>query len=237
MTTRLRPSELGTVLGVWAHPDDEAFLVTGLAGLVTDAGGIVACITATRGEAGTPDPDTWPPERLGRRRALELRASLAVVGVTDHEFLGWVDGTLHEVDDDDGVAAVAAAIERVAPATVITFGPDGMTGHTDHVAVSRWTTRAVAAAEPSPRLLYATGTPETRRRWMAVNDRTNAFDPDLPVQVTPEAELALQVRVTGDDLDRKVVALAAQSSQIGPLIQLLGEDALRDLVEIEAFRT
>ena len=57
-------TDLGTVLGVWAHPDDEAYLSGGLMAMARDAGSRVVCVTATRGELGTPDPQAWPPERL-----------------------------------------------------------------------------------------------------------------------------------------------------------------------------
>ncbi len=52
---------LGTVLGVCAHPDDEAYLSGGLMALARSAGSRVVCVTATRGEQGTTDPRTWPP--------------------------------------------------------------------------------------------------------------------------------------------------------------------------------
>ena len=48
--------ELGTILGIWAHPDDEAYLSGGLMALASAAGSRVVCVTATRGELGTPDP-------------------------------------------------------------------------------------------------------------------------------------------------------------------------------------
>ena len=67
VATRAQPAAevaagLGTVLGVWAHPDDEAYLAGGLMAAAVDAGARVVCVTATRGERGTPDV------RLGRRR-------------------------------------------------------------------------------------------------------------------------------------------------------------------------
>ena len=82
MTTRLSPgaavvrapddvASLGTILGVWAHPDDEAYLCGGLYALARDAGARVICVTATRGELGG-DPSAWPPERLAAQRTAEL---------------------------------------------------------------------------------------------------------------------------------------------------------------------
>jgi LmbE family N-acetylglucosaminyl deacetylase len=236
MQERLRTDQLGTVLGIWAHPDDEVFLSAGLMGRVADRGGRVACATATRGERGTSDPGTWPLERLGRRRAIEVRASLAAVGVTEHRFLGYVDGSLAEVPEREGTDRVAAVLDEVMPDTVVTFGPEGMTGHSDHVAVSRWTTAAVREVDRRIRVLYATTTERFCRRWASVNQRLEAFGDGLPLS-TPEDEIALELHLGGDELDRKLVALAAQSSQIGPLIAILGEDLFREWWATETFTT
>src|SRR3954463_15396505 len=64
-------TRLGNVLGIWAHPDDEAFLSAGLMAAVRDAGNRVVCVTATSGELGTDDPIRWPPHRLGAVRRHE----------------------------------------------------------------------------------------------------------------------------------------------------------------------
>ena len=61
-----------TLLGVWAHPDDEAYCSSGLMARVRDAGGRVVVVTATRGEQGTDDPVAWPPEVLGPLREQAL---------------------------------------------------------------------------------------------------------------------------------------------------------------------
>ena len=55
---------LGTVLTIWAHPDDETYLVGGMSAVLTDAGHRVVCVTATRGEAGvSSDPQQPATER------------------------------------------------------------------------------------------------------------------------------------------------------------------------------
>jgi LmbE family N-acetylglucosaminyl deacetylase len=234
MQPPIQLERLGTVLGVWAHPDDEAFLSAGLMARVTDRGGHVACVTATRGERGTTDPTAWPPARLGRRRALELRASLATVGVTDHRFLGYLDGTLSDVPHREGVERVTAVLDEVRPDTVVTFGPEGMTGHGDHIAVSRWTTRAVEEVARPIQLLHATTTAEFVQRWAPVNRRLDAFGEGLPL-ATPADVVALELRLDADELDRKLVALAAQSSQLGPLVATLDEDTIRRWWEVETF--
>ena len=61
-----------TLLGVWAHPDDETFVSSGLLLAARERGDRVVLVTATRGEHGTDDPARWPADRLGAHRAREL---------------------------------------------------------------------------------------------------------------------------------------------------------------------
>jgi LmbE family N-acetylglucosaminyl deacetylase len=58
--------DLGSLLGIWAHPDDEAYLSAGLMIRATEAGHRVVCVTATKGEAGfSADDERSAPERMG----------------------------------------------------------------------------------------------------------------------------------------------------------------------------
>ena len=130
---------LGTVLMVWAHPDDETYLVGGLSAALTDAGQRVVCVTATRGEAGGDAAD------LAEIRTAELDVALAMLGVDEHHWLDYPDGGCAVVDDARRRRGSGAVVDEVRPDTVVTFGPDGFTGHPDHQAVSRWVDLAVAS--------------------------------------------------------------------------------------------
>jgi LmbE family N-acetylglucosaminyl deacetylase len=225
----------GTVLGVWAHPDDEAFLMAGLAMRARAAGLRVVVATATWGEHGTDQPDRWPPDALRRQRRQELRSSLAVLGVTEHHSLDLVDGTCADLPTEVGAGLVRTLMDEVRPDTVVTFGPDGMTGHPDHRAVSAWTTAACEARNP-PRLWYATVTDGFHRRWGSVNERVGLWMAG-PAQATPVVQLAHRVRLRGTELDRKVAALRAHTTQTAPLEALVGVDAFRRWWSEESFRT
>jgi LmbE family N-acetylglucosaminyl deacetylase len=228
-------ADLGVVLGIWAHPDDEAFLAGGLMAAACDAGQRVVCVTATLGEHGTDEPWHWPPDRLGRVRAHELRASLAALGVTEHHLLGITDGTCAMQAHDAVVDTLARIVEDVEPDTIVTFGPDGFTGHEDHQTVSAWATAVRAAAAPDARLLYATTTERFVDRWRPVRDSFNVFLADgLPLQ-TPASELAVELCLDDAMLDRKVVALRAQASQMTGLIAAVGEERVREWWATEAF--
>jgi LmbE family N-acetylglucosaminyl deacetylase len=231
---RLAIEDLGTVLGVWAHPDDEAYLSAGTMAALRDAGHHVVVATATYGESGKPEPERWAPAELAAVRRDELRASLALVGVGEHRWLGFADGACADVPLCDGQAAVAQLIADVAPDTILTFGPDGMTGHPDHRAVSAWATAAWQVAGARTRLLYATLTPRFHAEWAAVNDRVGLWMSGRG-PVTPHHELALHVALTGVALDRKVAALRTHASQTAGLVDMLGEEDFRQWWSTEAF--
>src|SRR4051794_14415416 len=168
-------ARLGTVLGIWAHPDDETFLSAGLMAAAREAGNRVVCVTATLGEHGTDDPIRWPPQRLAAVRLHELRASLAALDVTEHHLLGLTDGSLATQPAEAITGQLARIITAVEPDTIVTFGPEGMTGHEDHQTVSACSTAAHAAAAPASRLLYATITEEFVRAWEPCREQFNIF--------------------------------------------------------------
>ena len=102
----IRVRDLGTILSVWAHPDDETYLAGALMAEAVASGQRVVCVSLTAGELGTDDPITWPPARLARLRRWEAAASMAVLGVTDHRVLDLPDGGLADVEPTEGVALV-----------------------------------------------------------------------------------------------------------------------------------
>jgi LmbE family N-acetylglucosaminyl deacetylase len=226
---------LGTILGVWAHPDDEAYLSGGLMALAREAGSRVVCVTATHGELGTDDPWTWPPRLLAAQRTGELARCLEILGVTEHLWLRYADGGCARVNPVQPVERLSELIDEVRPDTVLTFGPDGITGHPDHQAVSAWTTAAFdRAAVPGARLLYAAVPERHVRRWSGLHDRFDVYLPGYPV-ITASDSLAVDVELVGSTAERKVRALAAQATQTAGLIAAMGLDTYTSWVGDEAF--
>lgn len=228
---------VGDIVGVWAHPDDETFLMAGIMAAGVRAGNRVVCVTATRGEGGVQDEQRWPAAELVSIRTKELEEALEILGVTEHLWLDLPDGGCRELDTEQPVARIERILRDAQPDTVLTFGPDGMTGHPDHAAVSEWTTEAFRrAAKPGARLLYATVTPEWFEefgpRWQSIG----AFMSDDELPLTPREELALHFSLPPDLLDLKCEALRVQESQSASTIALLGEEWLRRDMTDEMFR-
>jgi LmbE family N-acetylglucosaminyl deacetylase len=219
MEQNLTVTRLGRVLGVWAHPDDEAYLSAGLMALARNAGQNVVVATATDGELGGPDA-------VADVRRDELVRSLAAVGVSEHRWLGFRDGQCPDVDPALGGATVRALLEEIAPDTVLTFGPDGLTGHPDHVAVSGWVERAWRADGCRSRLLQATLTEGFHRRWGPLCATTGVWMPGAVPPAVADDAVALRVPVHGHTGHRKLAALRAHASQTAGLCAALGEETL-----------
>ena len=234
-TTERDIAGLGTILGVWAHPDDEAYLSGGLMALARAAGSRVVCVTATRGEHGTGDPQTWPPDRLAVERAGELAHCLQILGVDEHHWLPYRDGGCAGVDAAEAVERLCAIVDEVRPDTVLTFGPDGITGHADHRTVGAWTAAAfVRSAPPAARLLYAASPHRRALRWTELNSRLGVFEDGYPV-VVPDDRLAVDLVLDPVTATRKVRALAAQATQTAGLIATLGVELYTAWVGDEAY--
>jgi LmbE family N-acetylglucosaminyl deacetylase len=233
-----RVDPLGTILSIWAHPDDETFLAGAVMARAVAAGSRVVCATATRGEQGSPDPQRWPPgPPLAAVRTEELAAALGELGVREHIWLDYPDGGCGEVDEDEAASKLAEIMEEIRPDTVLTFGPDGMTGHIDHKAVSRWTTAAAHCARLSPTALhFATNTPAFVAEFRQFMDDFEVMMDDGELPVTSRDELSIYVAADGELLSQKVRALAHQQSQIAWLMQRVGEKRFREVVSEEAFR-
>jgi LmbE family N-acetylglucosaminyl deacetylase len=223
-----------TLLGVWAHPDDEAYLSAGLMADFRRRGDRVVVVTATLGERGTSDPEAWPPERLALHRQRELYRALGAVDVDDVRLLGFGDG---ECTWGDGTDQIAGHIADVEPDLIVTFGPDGMTGHPDHRAVSRWTTDAWVATRPEATLWYATLDADFHRSWGALNDHIGLWAEQPEPPCTADHELTLRLALDEELLDRKMEALQAHASQTTGLIDAVGLATYRQWWRTEFFRS
>jgi LmbE family N-acetylglucosaminyl deacetylase len=233
-STSTQVATLGTILSIWAHPDDETYLAADIMATARDLGQRVVCASATAGEHGTADPATWPPTRLGQVRRWEAAAAMAVLGVTEHHIFGLPDGGLAD-HDHQGVAWAGRLLDDVAPDTILTFGPDGMTYHPDHIAVHRWVTQAWHQLGRRARLLYATTTVEHLDRFRDLYEQWNVYMTDERPAAIPADELALHLRLDGPLLDRKLTALRAMATQTSDLLASLDPAIYAEQVAEECF--
>ena len=237
MPTRFDTELPHHLMGIWPHPDDEAYLSAGLMARMTDAGRRVTVLTLTRGEKGTSDPADFDQPHFAARRERELRASLAELGVDDVRLLDYRDGECDVVDNEAAITHLTDQIDAVRPDMLITFGPDGITGHRDHRIVSAWVTEAWRRAGHAE-LLYATMTDDFVTRNADLHERIGLFTDraDEGPASYPTDQIALTCDLSEHELGRKRRALGHHASQTGPLAALMGEDTYRSWWRSEWFR-
>ena len=149
-----------SILGVFAHPDDETSCAGGTLSRYAHTGVEVYVATATRGEQGMlgTHGQEVTREDLPRIRAMELCTVLQMYGARPPIFLEYRDHEVAHANADELTAKIAAVMAAITPDVVLTFGPLGLSGHLDHVAVHRATVAAFHRyrhrTTAQPRLYY-----------------------------------------------------------------------------------
>ncbi len=126
------------IVGVFAHPDDEAFGPSGTLAKFAEEGRDVYIICVTRGEAGQNLSDKT--QDLQDIREEELQKSAKELGVKEVFFLDFKDGTLSNNLYHEVANKLQEQLEKLEPEVLITLEPHGVSGHLDHIAVSFITT-------------------------------------------------------------------------------------------------
>ncbi len=193
--------ESGGLAAVLAHPDDESFACAGAFALAHDAGRTTRLLVATRGEAGT--PDGVPDPEFGGVREAELIGAARAIGLDEVSILdGYPDGGVAEEPFARLVDEITAWLADRRPQAVITFGPHGVTGHPDHVAVgsaTRWAVEKLAESGIAPTAVYVI---------------VPTFNPGSPLyDLSPEEQAATHLIDVTRVAERKLAALEAHASQ------------------------
>jgi LmbE family N-acetylglucosaminyl deacetylase len=216
---------------IYAHPDDDTWMLAGTYLLHGDDLDLTVVVVSS-GEAGMiADPSLATRENLAEVREAEERASLATAGQADAavHFLRYPDGGVAEADRAELVDRLVAILKDARPDVVATFGPEGITQHEDHIAVSQATTEAFykardelgaggpvdAAGEPLRRLFYsAVNETDLERLYAAMRAAGQEVDPDAPFMPRAVPDNALTVRVnTSSVADGKYESLMRHGTQ------------------------
>ncbi|WP_328923603.1 PIG-L family deacetylase [Streptomyces sp. NBC_00190] len=131
-----------SMMGVFAHPDDESLVACGVLAQHGAAGARTAVVTAT-----------WSPDS---HRAGELAEALSILGAGEHRMLGYADHRipssapgqprLCDAPLDEAVERVVAHLRAFRPDIVLTHDAYGSSGHPDHIRTHQVVLLAVHAA-------------------------------------------------------------------------------------------
>ncbi|HUF27863.1 MAG TPA: PIG-L family deacetylase [Gemmatimonadaceae bacterium] len=196
-----------TVMAVFAHPDDERIVGPMLARYARE-GHRVHLVIATDGSKGVREhAGVAAGPALAQLRSDETRCAAQRLGIEPPILLGL---------EDAGLASFASLgrlrdelvrlVDTLRPATLLTIGPEGGTGHPDHRLVGNVVTEVVQGitGADAPALFYASLPAE----------RMQDAPPHRPrVTPLPERYLPIQVPFTPADLDAARAAFACHASQ------------------------
>lgn len=234
--------ECPVLLAVFAHPDDETFRCGGTLALLAGRGVRVHLVTATRGEAGScGDPPLCLPEELAFWRGKELACACLALGVEAPIVLDYADGHLVEAEPERIVEQIVGEIRALRPQAMISFGPDGLSGHPDHVTLGRLTMEAFLQA--GERNAY----PEQLDRGLTPHAPGRLYQIAVPrslaerlgmkqVHPVPDEEITLTVDV-GPVWEKKLAAIRCHATQHGvtPILKAPVERQ-REFLGAETFR-
>ncbi|RPJ71679.1 MAG: PIG-L family deacetylase [Acidobacteria bacterium] len=219
----------------FAHPDDESFLSGGTICRYADEGVRIVLSCATLGESGKAGtPPICRPEELPAVRERELREACASLGIGALHLLGYRDRELASVPPDEIRGHLVRLIRGTRPLVVLTFDPHGANLHPDHIAISRFTSDAVAAAA-DPRWFPEAGPAHEVSRLVWVPGRHPwEWTRDANPGARPGVDFAIDV---GPWRDRKVSALRAHRTQAHSLQRnFFGQPDAERLLGVEFFR-
>lgn len=128
-----------TIVGVFAHPDDETFGPSGTLAKLA-AKNDVYIITATSGEQGENHRTRKSKRTIAEIRRDELRCAAKIIGVKKVYFLGFADGTLSNNLYHEIAAKIEDRLKKLKPEILITMDKNGVSGHIDHITISMVTT-------------------------------------------------------------------------------------------------
>jgi LmbE family N-acetylglucosaminyl deacetylase len=231
-------AEILTLMAVHAHPDDEASSTGGVLATYSDHGIRTVVVTCTNGEFGDapgqvkPGEDGHDEQAVAQLRLAELRQSCKILGVTHLELLGYQDSGMPDWDYKQRPEAfcnvplevvsgrIESLIEQYEPQVVVSYDPDGMYQHPDHVHAARAAAAAAASAGTVAKFYQTAMRGST---WRKVWEALRELGADIPDrQLTPEEEqkaAADELRITTSVdirpvLERKREALMSHASQI-----------------------
>lgn len=149
------------IIAVFAHADDE----TNIAPLLSNyarKGYLVYLVVATNGNKGIKEHAGIPAgDSLAKTRKTELICTAQTLKIQPPIFLEFNDGTLaNSTSSADLSFLLLNLFEKIKPDAVITWGPEGGYGHTDHRMVHNIVSEIFQSGKSSwPQQLFYTGIP------------------------------------------------------------------------------
>jgi LmbE family N-acetylglucosaminyl deacetylase len=227
------------ILLLLAHPDDETFGPGGTIARYADEGADVFLATATRGEAGMlGDPPFTDRAHIGEVRTEELLSAAGVLGIRNVSFLGFMDGQLAGTPREKIVEEAVRQIRMTRPQVLISFGPEGVSRHPDHMVMCSVALEAFDAAADPGRFPHQLGDgilPWAPGKLYQFEIAQEIFDEwEVPLAGVPRKKLTTVVDTSGY-VDKKIEAFYSHRTQAKDYNRILSREGYREFCRRETY--
>jgi len=212
-----------TIMAIFAHPDDETTIGAVLAKYASLSD--VYLVVATDGRYGIADHTGIPAgDSLVAVRNLETECACKELGIHPPHYLGARDGLGLNGNNDfyDEVAqlkeGIANKILELQPSVILTFGPEGDTGHPDHRMIGILTTEILIRENLVDKIdLYYFG-------W--TKEQTKKYPEDWGLGWSPTDLLHTRIGFSIEDEEKALASLQCHKSQFT-------EQVMKDWIQAE----
>jgi LmbE family N-acetylglucosaminyl deacetylase len=201
-----------TLVAVFAHADDEGAAAPVLARYARE-GAQVYLVIATDGAQGGAHTSIPRGPELARVRGDEARCAADALGARAPVLLDFPDAALGNYMEDPArlfqlTARLQRELERLHPDALVTWGPDGGSGHPDHRIIGSIVTQLVRAGAPGiPEHLFYVSIPIEGLRAMNPSRGEPAF-------LVPLAKyFSVRVPISDADLDAARRSMSCHRTQ------------------------
>ena len=208
------------ILAIFAHPDDESYIVGGTLALASSLGAEIHLVSATRGDKGIQHvEDPAERERITHTREQELGQACKTLGIKLFEVWDFPDGSLDNLGtrEKELHGKITEKISETKPDMVITFGPNGVSRHRDHIAIGK-IVHKLLTMEPRNNQLSAYGVTIPRElianfeQILSTRKKTTGHYHEVPIHDSPSLSDVERIDISSA-IETKFAACRAHASQ------------------------
>lgn len=203
------------IMAVFAHPDDEVD-VSPLLSRLSKEGHAVYLTIATKGEIGVTEHAKIPAgDSLASVRAEETACTCAILGIKPPVLLGLGDASL---TNNHNLTILRGKLDSVfrlyKPDVVITWGPDGGSGHPDHRMVGDVVTEIYQSGQSAEfKDLYYTAIPTEHWQNPPVYVTELGKSVHETYKTVKKEYLTTRIKCDKEEIDKGIEAMYCYKSQ------------------------
>ena len=221
-------SNKNSLLGIFAHPDDESFNIGGILAMASKEHIATHLLCLTAGEMGIKHYHLQGRE-LQNIRKKELHRTKGILGIKSVHIADLPDTRLY-YNQRKAEKVIRQYIEKLQPSVVITHDPSGLSGHPDHITTSLCVKRIASSLKKYPTSFY----------FSVRGDEEKLFRHDIPTMPDPthsvNVRLYIQIKTAACKNYQSQIQNTKANHTIGTWIKLFDREYLHLIQSAAQYR-